>query len=196
MPKVGYEPIRRQQLIDATLNSVAELGLKATTINTISKRAGLSSGIISHYFGSKNGLIEATVRYLLTSLKSSLISKIDENISQQQRLMLIVEANFSVVQKQAHVTKTWLSFWAESMHDEQLHRLQAVNAKRLYSNLLYSFKTLLPYEQALQAATLSAAMIDGLWLRAVLTKANEAEFSNVELLAKNYVNSLIPVCQD
>jgi len=196
MPKVGYEPIRRQQLIDATLNSVAELGLKATTINTISKRAGLSSGIISHYFGSKNGLIEATVRYLLTSLKSSLISKIDENISQQQRLMLIVEANFSVVQKQAHVTKTWLSFWAESMHDEQLHRLQAVNAKRLYSNLLYSFKTLLPYEQALQAATLSAAMIDGLWLRAVLTKANEAEFSNAELLAKNYVNSLIPVFQD
>lgn len=196
MPKVGYEPIRRQQLIDATLNSVAELGLKATTINTISKRAGLSSGIISHYFGSKNGLIEATVRYLLTSLKSSLISKIDENISQQQRLMLIVEANFSVVQKQAHVTKTWLSFWAESMHDEQLHRLQAVNAKRLYSNLLYSFKTLSPYEQALQAATLSAAMIDGLWLRAVLTKANEAEFSNAELLAKNYVNSLIPVCQD
>jgi len=196
MPKVGYEPIRRQQLIDATLNSVAELGLKATTINTISKRAGLSSGIISHYFGSKNGLIEATVRYLLTSLKSSLISKIDENISQQQRLMLIVEANFSVVQKQAHVTKTWLSFWAESMHDEQLHRLQAVNAKRLYSNLLYSFKTLLPYEQALQAATLSAAMIDGLWLRAVLTKANETEFSNAELLAKNYVNSLIPVCQD
>ncbi|MCF6455938.1 transcriptional regulator BetI [Pseudoalteromonas sp. MMG024] len=196
MPKVGYEPIRRQQLIDATLNSVAELGLKATTINTISKHAGLSSGIISHYFGSKNGLIEATVRYLLTSLKSSLISKIDENISQQQRLMLIVEANFSVVQKQAHVTKTWLSFWAESMHDEQLHRLQAVNAKRLYSNLLYSFKTLLPYEQALQAATLSAAMIDGLWLRAVLTKANEAEFSNAELLAKNYVNSLIPVCQD
>ncbi|MFH6953250.1 MULTISPECIES: transcriptional regulator BetI [Pseudoalteromonas] len=196
MPKVGYEPIRRQQLIDATLNSVAELGLKATTINTISKRAGLSSGIISHYFGSKNGLIEATVRYLLTSLKSSLISKIDKNISQQQRLMLIVEANFSVVQKQAHVTKTWLSFWAESMHDEQLHRLQAVNAKRLYSNLLYSFKTLLPYEQALQAATLSAAMIDGLWLRAVLTKANEAEFSNAELLAKNYVNSLIPVCQD
>ncbi|WP_372769404.1 transcriptional regulator BetI [Pseudoalteromonas sp.] len=196
MPKVGYEPIRRQQLIDATLSSVAELGLKATTINTISKRAGLSSGIISHYFGSKNGLIEATVRYLLTSLKSSLISKIDTNISQQQRLMLIVEANFSVVQKQAHVTKTWLIFWAESMHDEQLHRLQAVNAKRLYSNLLYSFKALLPYEQALQAATLSAAMIDGLWLRAVLTKANEAEFSNAELLAKNYVNSLIPVSQD
>ena len=71
MPKVGMEPVRRQQLIDATLNSVAELGLHATTINSISKRAGLSSGIISHYFGGK-GLIEATVRYLLTQLKINL----------------------------------------------------------------------------------------------------------------------------
>ena len=68
MPKVGMELIRRQQLIEATLESVAEVGLHATTINSISKRAGLSSGIISHYFGGKQGLIEATVRFLLNSL--------------------------------------------------------------------------------------------------------------------------------
>lgn len=191
MPKIGFEPIRRQQLIDATLSSVADLGLKATTINSISKRAGLSSGIISHYFGNKNGLIEASVRYLLASLKNELLVNINANVSPQQRLLLIVEANFSVVQKKAHVTKAWLSFWAESMHDEQLHRLQSVNAKRLYSNLLYSFKALLPRVQAEQAANYSAAMIDGLWLRAVLTKANEIEFSEAEQLAKNYVNSLI-----
>ena len=70
MPKVGMEPVRRQQLIDATIESVAQRGLQGTTINTISKNAGLSSGIISHYFGGKQGLIEATVRYLLSNLKN------------------------------------------------------------------------------------------------------------------------------
>ncbi|MAG75533.1 MAG: transcriptional regulator BetI [Colwelliaceae bacterium] len=192
MPKIGFESVRRQQLIDATLSSVAELGLKATTINSISKRANLSSGIISHYFGCKNGLIEASVRYLLSSLKTELLSNVEDSASPQQRLMLIVEANFSVVQKNAHVTKTWLSFWAESMHDEQLHRLQSVNAKRLYTNLLYSFKALMPKHKAIQAANYSAAMIDGLWLRAVLSKADEFEFSKAEELAKQYVNSLLP----
>jgi len=196
MPKVGFEPVRRQQLIDATLSSVSELGLQATTINSISKRAGLSSGIISHYFGSKNGLIEATVRYLLTSLKSSLLNQIDDTVSAKDRLMLIVEANFSVVQKQSNVTKTWLSFWAQSMHDEQLHRLQTVNAKRLYSNLLYSFRTLLSIDEAKHAATLSAAMIDGLWLRAVLAKADESQFKQAEGLAKSYIHTLIPHSQD
>ena len=194
MPKVGMEPIRRQQLIEATLESVAEVGLHATTINSISKRAGLSSGIISHYFGGKQGLIEATVRFLLNSLKTSLISKTQQHCSAEERLMFIVEANFSIIQQQTSSTKTWLSFWAQSMHDEQLHRLQTVNAKRLYSNLAFSFKTLMPENDAKRAAKLAASMIDGLWLRAVLSKASEQEFKQAEQLAKHYVSSLILSC--
>lgn len=191
MPKVGMEPIRRQQLIDATLDSVAEIGLQATTINSISQRAGLSSGIISHYFGGKQGLIEATVRYLLTNLKTSLLDKTSQSECASQRLYSIVAANFSIVQKQTNVTKTWLSFWAQSMHDEKMQRLQAVNSKRLYSNLLYSLKTFYPKPQAEEAAQLAAAMIDGLWLRAVLSQASTEDFKQAENLAKQYINSLI-----
>ncbi|WP_125781336.1 transcriptional regulator BetI [Pseudoalteromonas rubra] len=191
MPKVGMEPVRRQQLIEATLQSVAELGLQATTINSISKKAGMSSGIISHYFGGKQGLIEATVRYLLSSLQRSLLHKTAQGCSPKQRLMFIVEANFAVVQQQRDTTRTWLSFWAHSMHDAQLHRLQRVNARRLYSNLLYSFKQLMAPGEAREAAELSAAMIDGLWLRAVLSKADDAQFDSAQDLAKRYIQSLI-----
>jgi TetR/AcrR family transcriptional repressor of bet genes len=191
MPKVGMEPVRRQQLIDATIESVAMYGLQGTTINSISKNAGLSSGIISHYFGGKQGLIEATVRYLLTSLKQDLICKAKHNTNAVARLMFIVEANFALVQLREDTTRTWLSFWAQSMHDKELHRLQLVNSNRLQSNLTFSFKQLMPVEQAKQAAELSAAMIDGLWLRAVLSKSDKNQFKHSEELAKNYVHSLI-----
>ncbi|QPB85923.1 transcriptional regulator BetI [Pseudoalteromonas rubra] len=191
MPKVGMEPVRRQQLIEATLQSVAELGLQATTINSISKKAGMSSGIISHYFGGKQGLIEATVRYLLSSLQRSLLQRTAQRCKPEQRLMFIVEANFAVVQQQRDTTRTWLSFWAHSMHDAELHRLQRVNARRLYSNLLYSFKQLMAPAKAREAAELSAAMIDGLWLRAVLNKADDAQFDSAQDLAKRYIQSLI-----
>lgn len=191
MPKVGMEPVRRQQLIDATIESVAQKGLLATTINSISKNAGMSSGIISHYFGGKQGLIEATVRYLLSNLKNDLISKVDENTTATQRLMFIVESNFALVQQRKDTTRTWLSFWAQSMHDKELHRLQNVNSKRLQSNLTVSFKQLMPLSQATLAAELTAAMIDGLWLRAVLSQSDENQFKHSESLAKNYVHSLI-----
>ena len=191
MPKVGMEPIRKKQLIDATLVVIAEYGFHSATISLISKQAGLSSGIISHYFGGKQGLIEATVRYLLTSLKQGLISKVNHQTTAIERLMFIIEANFALVQQRNDTTRTWLSFWAQSMHDEELHRLQNVNSKRLQSNLAFSFKQLMPIEQAKQAAELSAAMIDGLWLRAVLSKSDKNQFKHSETLAKSYVNSLI-----
>ncbi|QZO15395.1 transcriptional regulator BetI [Pseudoalteromonas piscicida] len=191
MPKVGMEPVRRQQLIDATLESVAELGLQATTINSISKRAGLSSGIISHYFGGKQGLIEATVRYLLNNLKYSLLDKTYGGCGAEQRLMYIVEANFAMVQQQSNTTRTWLSFWAQSMHDDELHRLQRVNSRRLQSNLATSFAAFMSRAQAKEAAELAAGMIDGLWLRAVLSKADHHAFHHSETLAKRYIQSLI-----
>lgn len=191
MPKVGMQSVRRQQLIEATIDCVAELGLRATTINSISKKAGLSSGIISHYFGGKQGLIQATVRYLLSDLKQMLLTGLTASTTPEQRLMLIVEANFSRLQQQSNATKTWLSFWAQSMHDSELHRLQKVNSKRLLSNLACSYKQLMNPDEAREAAETSAAMIDGLWLRAVLNKSDKDEFEHCERLAKNYVRSII-----
>ena len=100
------QPLRKQQLINATLESVAQCGLQKTTIVTISKIAGLSSGIISHYFGGKQGLIEATVKYLLDKLKLALLeSVVNQNLSAQARLKMIVEANFTQLQRSIPATK-------------------------------------------------------------------------------------------
>jgi TetR/AcrR family transcriptional repressor of bet genes len=52
----------------------------------------------------------------------------------------------------------------------------------------------MPENDAKRAAKLAAGMIDGLWLRAVLSKASEQEFKQAEQLAKHYVSSLILSC--
>lgn len=192
MPKVGMKPLRRQQLIDATLESVAKHGLQNTTIITISSIAGMSSGIISHYFGGKQELIEATVNHLLEQLQQALLERINQqNLQPEERLILIVEANFTQFQRSAVATKTWLSFWAQSMHSSGLARLQSINNRRLYSNLSYSFKQLLDDEQAICAAKQTAAMIDGFWLRSALSPDPEQEFKLAETLCKKFIYDLL-----
>ena len=62
MPKVGMQPIRRQQLIEATLTAIDQVGMGDASIALIARLAGVSNGIISHYFQDKNGLIAATMR--------------------------------------------------------------------------------------------------------------------------------------
>ncbi|MGM0631207.1 MAG: transcriptional regulator BetI [Pseudomonadota bacterium] len=186
MPKVGMESMRRQQLIDATIDVVADVGLRGATINLISRRAGMSSGIISHYFGGKQALIEASVRYLLSQLK---MEQSPDN--PYDRLMKIVDLNFSDVQQADSSTKTWLSFWGQSMHDADLYRLQELNKRRLVSNLRYSFKQLLNPESAREAAEVTAALIDGFWLRCALSRANEEKFNQAKRYCKKYVNGVL-----
>ena len=71
MPKVGMQPIRRQQLIEATLQAVDQVGMGDASIALIARLAGVSNGIISHYFQDKNGLIAATAQYLMTVLSEN-----------------------------------------------------------------------------------------------------------------------------
>jgi TetR/AcrR family transcriptional repressor of bet genes len=192
MSRPVMKQLRQQQLIDATLVSVERHGLQRTTINTISGLAGMSSGIISHYFGGKQGLIEATLKYLVDELKQALLVRTSgKTLSPAIRLSMIVEANFTELQRSKAVAKTWLSFWAQAMHDPGLARLQHINNQRLYSNLLFSFKQLLPATTAINAAKQSAAMIDGFWLRSALSSTPEEDFKQAQILSKAFIEALI-----
>jgi TetR/AcrR family transcriptional repressor of bet genes len=192
MPKIGMKPLRKQQLINATIESIGEYGLQNTTIITISRLAGLSSGIISHYFGGKQGLIEATIKHLLEQLRLALLERIpSQKLDATERLKMVIEANFTSFQRSTPTIKAWLSFWTESMHDPKLKRLQNINSKRLYSNLLFSYRQLLAEDVAKIAAMKTAAMIDGLWLRCALSPRPEAEFIQAEQLCKNFINEQI-----
>lgn len=192
VPKVGMKALREQQLIQATLDSIAQYGLHHTTIITISRLAGLSSGIISHYFGGKQELVNATVKHLLSHLNIALIEHTQgKKLTPHQRLMAIIDANFSQAQRSRAATKTWLSFWAQSMHEPGLARLQHINNKRLYSNLLYSYRQLLDKPAAVIAAKQTAAMIDGCWLRSALSARYEEEFSQAQLLCHTFIKDLL-----
>lgn len=192
MARPPMKEVRQQQLINATLVSVERHGLQHSTINTISAIAEMSSGIISHYFGGKQGLIEATLRYLIDQLKQVLLVKISgKNLSAQDRLSMIVEANFTELQRSNAATKTWLSFWSQAMHDPGLARLQNINSRRLYSNLLFSFKQLLTNTDAINAAKQTAAIIDGFWLRSALSSTPEADFKQAQILSKAFISTVI-----
>jgi TetR/AcrR family transcriptional regulator, transcriptional repressor of bet genes len=54
--------VRRQELIDATFRCLCDLGVWDTSVRTIASEAGLSLGMVRHYFNSKDELLAATYR--------------------------------------------------------------------------------------------------------------------------------------
>ncbi|MGE1374798.1 transcriptional regulator BetI [Klebsiella pneumoniae] len=177
MPKLGMQPIRRRQLIDATLDAINEVGMHDATIAQIARRAGVSTGIISHYFKDKKWSAggdharhhqPAARRGAQPSARSAGRQRQPDG-SASQRLQAIVGGNFDETQISSAAMKAWLAFWASSMHQPMLYRLQQVSSRRLLSNLVYEFRRELPREQAQEAGYGLAALIDGLWLRAALS---------------------------
>jgi TetR/AcrR family transcriptional repressor of bet genes len=171
MPKVGMQPIRRQQLIDATLSAVHQVGMNDASIALIARLAGVSNGIISHYFQDKNDLLEATMRHLMGTITQA--QRVHRLALRQDipvlQLRSIIHSNFDPSQVNAPAMKIWLAFWASSMHLPALQRLQRINDQRLYSNLCCQFRRVQPLPQARSAARGLAALIDGLWLRGAVS---------------------------
>lgn len=191
MPIAGIESIRRQQLIDATLVVIEKEGFQGATIGKISKASGMSVGIVSHYFGGKQGLLEATMRYLLASLQADLLHMLAVRASDPYtRLNAIVDANFAGAQVDLKAAKAWLAFWAQAMHSPELARLQRINERRLLSNLMFSLRQLLPADRVKGTAQTIAALIDGFWLRAALSEGR-LEPGQAVALCRDYLEQTL-----
>ncbi|MFC6670949.1 transcriptional regulator BetI [Marinobacterium aestuariivivens] len=168
MPKVGMQPIRRKQLIEATAAAIHRYGYANTTVARISKIAGVSPGIIHHYFDGKADLLAETMRQLMRQLSEDIYEAWRQASTPRARIAAIIDGNFSDTQFAPEVVTCWLAFWAETPHDESLSRLSRVRGARLRSNLLYNFRQLLPADEAGDAALTMASMIDGLWINCAL----------------------------
>ncbi|MFL5336524.1 MAG: choline-responsive transcriptional repressor BetI [Geminicoccaceae bacterium] len=168
MPKLGMEPLRKRQLIEATVASLHAHGFAETTVQTIGRAAGMSPGIIHHYFGGKSALLEETMRALLIELRACTIAALRDAPTPLARLEAVIDASFADRQFQPQVIATWLAFWAEARHQPGLARLQHVYARRLASHLRHGLRPLLAADRVAVAAAGLAAIIDGLWLSLAL----------------------------
>jgi TetR/AcrR family transcriptional repressor of bet genes len=188
--RVMPEQVRREQIMTAALEMIEQHGLGQTTIAKIAKQAGLSTGIVSHYFGDKQGLINCCMREMLNGLrKQTEYYKQQRGSTPVEVIQAIIDSNFDASQTNAKAMRLWLEFWSASMHTPELQRLQRINDQRLYANLKHHFLQVLSAEQAAVAARGLAALIDGLWLRGSLMSHQEQfDAEQARLIAYDYVD--------
>ena len=169
MPKKGMEPIRRRQLIGATMEAIHDLGFCDVTIAEIARRAGVSYGLAHHYFGSKDQLMTATMRHLLTSLGEEHVRHLTEANTPQLRIRAVCQASFSPNQFQPVVISAWLAFYMQAQTGPSSRYLLQIYARRLVSNLSFALKQMVPQSEVRELAEGAAAVIDGLWIRWALS---------------------------
>jgi betaine-aldehyde dehydrogenase len=175
-------------LVEVTIDSLAELGYVGTTLAQIAIRAGVSTGLVAHYFGDKDGLLDAAFRSLARRVGNQVRARLRQVSTPRGRIQAVIDANLAPEEFEQRTGTAWLAFWGQVLHVESLRRVQSVYQRRMLSNLRSSLKKLVPADEAQRLAAMIAAMIDGVWLRAALSGWHEADSESARALLTAFVD--------
>ena len=182
------EDTRRRQLVEVTIGSLAELGYVGTTLAQIAVRAGVSPGLVAHYFGDKDGLLDAAFRSLARRVGNHVRARLRQVSTPRGRIQAVIDANLAPEEFEQRTGTAWLAFWGQVLHVPSLKRVQSVYQRRTLSTLRSSLKDLVPPDEAQRLAAMIAAMIDGVWLRAALSGWREADSESARALLTAFVD--------
>ena len=187
MPKLGMEPIRKAALVKATIAEIGLAGSLDVTVGQIAKRAGMSTALAHHYFGSKEDMFLAAMRHILTIYGAEVRGALALADSPEARIRAVLAASFSPTNFRREAVGAWLNFWVLAQSAPEARRLLAVYQRRLRSNLLAGLRPLVGARAESLAAGLGA-MIDGLYLREVL-KSGPPDRAAAVALALEYLGT-------
>jgi len=169
MPKVGMEPIRREALVKATIAEIGRAGSLDVTVAQIARRAGMSSALAHHYFGSKEQIFLAAMRHILTLYGAEVRGALAAAEGPRGRLVAIIRASFASSSFRREVVGAWLNFYVLAQTLPEAKRLLGIYQARLRSNLVHDLRPLVG-ARADGIARGLGALIDGVYIREALTR--------------------------
>lgn len=165
---------RRMDLIQGTIRSISTLGYSNSTVQSICDAAGLSRGLIGHYFKGKDDLLLEAFRFL--------VAQAEENTRQSiravgndplQRLLAASDAAFSRIGKEHDGYGdprglVWLACWGVSPWVPEMKSLQAKLWRR-YRHWIERTMIQAANERGLKidarrSSIMYSELINGLWI--------------------------------
>ena len=192
--------VRQQQLIDATIRVLARKGYAALTVADVAREAGLSVGIISFHFDSKDRLLAETLKFLTDQYyenwNTALTRAADDPAS---KLLSLIHSDFDPQAFSSDVLAAWVAFWGEAQGRPVYDQIYAGH-ERERTAATHRFVALLNadggygYDAELTARGIEA-MLDGLWL-AIVTNAPRVPYEESaaqgRLIGENLLKTFFP----
>lgn len=183
---------RRLGLIEACARVLARAGAAGVSVRAIAVEAGVSPGLVSHYFSGIEALVAATYDHVEAAVAETLDRAVAAADSDPRaRLNAFVTASFAPTIADPQLLATWIAFWSlvtarpaiAAQHDEQY----AGSRARLEA-LLGDCGVAKPAQRT--AAIAVTALVDGLWLELCLSPGC---FSAAEAgtIARRFLDTLI-----
>ena len=168
--RANVKHLRREQLIEATIKTIARHGYARTTTAHVAKAAGMSQGIVNFYFKTKETLLYETLVHLADEYETSVGQAIDRaGDDPVAALNAIIETDLGPQVCTPTKIAVWLAYWSESRSRpkyRELYRKLVSDYSRQVHELCEKLACRGGYEE-LDLEEISVgfvALIDGFWV--------------------------------
>ena len=168
------ETERREDLIAATLDCIAEAGIQGATVRQIAARAGVTGGLIRHYFATKDQMLQAAYRQLMDGI-TQITKTAAEGADTKTRLRRFIVANVTPPVTDSRTLSLWAAFISHIPLDPAfaaIHRESYVSFLTELEELLVAFfaerRRIVSQQECRAYAIAVNGLIDGLWLEGTL----------------------------
>jgi TetR/AcrR family transcriptional regulator, transcriptional repressor of bet genes len=193
---------RRQELIEATMETIADRGLAGTTLAEVTGRAGLSLGLANHHFTSKENLLTATLRHLAVELRALWVTRqADPHLTAAEKLRAIVEGMFDPAICTPTKIAVWFAFFGDA-HYRSVYRAIVAEFDTERSDVIEALCRTLARQDGrsdidpLALAQSIETLADGLWLSLMLyptwVTPSQAIDRIIDLLAMKFPDHFNP----
>ncbi len=170
-PNKVVAPLRREQIIQATIQCLARDGYARLTMKTLAREATVSQGILHYYFEDKATILVAVLETVTAELDQRIAqAQAGDNNTPGQRLRAIIHTCLATTQTYPELWRVYIQLWGEMMHNERLLAINAdlyVRTRRQVTALLTlgiragAFRSV----DVTQAAAVIVGLIDGMALQ-------------------------------
>lgn len=195
------EAVRRDDLITATLDCVAEFGIAGATVRQIAARAGVTGGLIRHYFDGKDQMLQAAYRQLMTDMCAPSHAIALEDGRAADCLRRFILANLTPPIADARTISLWAAFIGHIPINPTLAAIHREHYLAFLTSLdlliLRCFKEFgrpIDEKQSRRLAVAINGLIDGLWLEGSLIDDmfNTGEIADMALQSAEHMLELAP----
>jgi len=159
--------VRRQALLDVTITCLATLGPRGTTGREVCRRAGVSHGLLRHYFANPDNLLLETYQELCDRFVARLEQELEApHPDPWVAIDSFFAAQFAEEWASSNILGAWMAFWTRVRTSEEFARTSDVFNRRV-RELLRAAVSRLPVGPDIsheEVATILSAVMDGLWL--------------------------------
>jgi len=169
-PRLGMAPVRREQIVRATIRCLARDGYAGLTMKRVAVEAAVSQGILHYYFRDKAAMLAAAARRVTVDLDRRVAAESRRARDARGRLRAVIRACLRSAVDNRDFWTVFIEFWGEAFHERRLaavNRQAYARARRLIGAGLARGISAGEFRQidVKEAAAVVLAVLDGLSLQ-------------------------------